>query len=85
MKESYLNLVNTFKELDLDDKKEEILKNLFELLKLLYLANKKIDDFNTLLPVLDSYRDDDEYYNQLFTFIISLKEETAKLIDAANL
>ena len=85
MKESYLNLVNTFKELDLDDKKEEILKNLFELLKLLYLANKKIDDFNTLLPVLDSYRDDDEYYNQLFTFIISLKEETAKLIDTANL
>ena len=30
------------------------------------------------------YSDEDEYFNLLFTYIISLKEENAKLIDKLN-
>ena len=84
MPKEYLNLINKFKHLDTDSKKEEIINNLFELLKLLYLTNKKIDNYNELLPVLKDYKNEDEYYDQLFTYIISLKEETAKLVDSTN-
>ena len=84
MNEKYINLIKNFKQLDIDDKKQEIMNNTFELLKLLYLTNKKIDNYNELLPVLKDYQDEDEYYNQLFTYIISLKEENAKLIEQIN-
>ena len=84
MNEKYINLIKKFKQLDIDDKKEEIMNNTFELLKLLYLTNKKIDNYNELLPVLHDYQDEDEYFIQLFTYIISLKEETAKLVDSIN-
>ena len=57
MKEKkYYDLVSSFSELDLEDKKEEVLK----------------------------HSDEDEYFNLLFTYIISLKEENAKLIDKLN-
>ena len=42
MKEKkYYDLVSSFSELDLEDKKEEVLKHTLELLQLLYLKNKK--------------------------------------------
>ena len=84
MKEEYLNLIRKFRNLDIDDKKQEIINNTFELLKLLYLTNKKIDNYNELLPILKDYQNEDEYYDQLFTYIISLKEENAKLIEQIN-
>ena len=81
MEERYLNLINAFKKLDVEDKKEEIIKNSFELLKLLYFVNKKIDNYNDILPVLNNYNNEDEYFDLLFTHIISLKEDSAKLIE----
>ena len=33
---------------------------------------------------LDKYSNDDEYLNLLFSYIISLKEENAKLIEKIN-
>ena len=79
MKPEHVNLINAFKELDNDDKKNEILKNILELLKLLYITNKSYDNYN--LPIIDDYTDDSEYYDMLFSYIISIKEENAKLID----
>lgn len=84
MEEKYLNLIESFKQLDINDKKEEIIKNIQELLKLLYLTNKNIDDFNTMLPVFDNYENEEEYFNLLFSYIISIKEENAKLINSIN-
>ena len=81
MEESYLNYIKNFNELDIEDKKEEIKNNLYDLLKLLYFTNKKIDDMNKILPVYENYTSDDEYFNLLFTYIISLKEENAKLLE----
>ena len=43
--------------------------------------NKKIDNMNEVLPIYNNYSNDDEYFNLLFTYIISLKEENAKLIE----
>lgn len=79
MKQEHINLVNSFKELDNDDKKNEILKNVLELLKLLYITNKSNDNYN--LSILNNYEDDSEYYDMLFSYIIAIKEENAKLID----
>ena len=80
MEESYINLIAKFKRMDIDDKKDELLKNTYELLSLLYFVNKKTNSINKVLPVLNEYQTDDEYFDQLFTYIISLKEENAKLI-----
>lgn len=81
MQEKYLNLVKNFKQLDIEEKQEEILKNLKELLHLLYITNKKLDEENNALGILKNYNDEDSYYDVLFTYIISLKEENAKLIN----
>ena len=82
MEKNYLELIETFKKLDINYKKEEIIKSISELLKLLYLVNKKIDESNTMLPILEDCENEDEYFNLLFSCIISLKEENAKLINS---
>ena len=84
MEEKYLNLLESFKRLDINDKKEEIIKNTYELLNLLYVTNKNTNQFNTMLPVYNNYDSEEEYFNLLFSYIISLKEENAKLINSIN-
>ena len=81
MEERYIKLIEAFHKLDVEDKKEEILKNIYDLLKVLYFTNKSIDSDNDILPVFTKSENEDEYYDQLFTYIISLKEENAKLIE----
>lgn len=84
MEEKHLNLLESFKRLDINDKKEEIIKNTYELLNLLYVTNKNTNQFNTMLPVYNNYDSEEEYFNLLFSYIISLKEENAKLINSIN-
>ena len=81
MEGQYINLIRNFKKLDIEDKKEEILKKIYELIQLLYLENKKIDSFNTPLVILQEYTDDDSYFDLLFTYVMTLREENAKLIE----
>lgn len=81
MNYSYIEMVKTFSELDIDDKREEILKNISELLKLFYYVNKKEDFLNETLPTIQEYESEDEYLDELFTKIISLKEESAKTVE----
>ena len=81
MMESYYELVDSFKDLDVYDKKEEVINELLSLLKLISMVNKNKDIMNEILPVIQSYDDEEEYFDELFTIIISLKEECAKLID----
>ena len=61
------------------------MKQSLELLKLLYYINKKINKYNEVLPILSEYNNEDEYFDNLFTIIISLKEENAKLLDNLNI
>ena len=85
MKEKkYYDLVSSFSNFDLEDKRYEVLKNTLELLQLLYLKNKEFDKSNEALSILNKYRDEEEYFNLLFSCIISLKEENAKLIEKLN-
>ena len=81
MEGQYINLIRSFKELDIEDKKEEILKKIYELIQLLYLENKKIDSFNIPLGILQEYTDDNSYFDLLFTYVMTLREENAKLIE----
>jgi len=85
MENKYIELIKAFKEMDIEDKKEDIMNQSLELLKLLYYVNKKINNYNEVLPILPEYNDEDEYFDKLFTIIISLKEENAKLLDNLNL
>ena len=66
MEEQYNNLIRNFKKLAVDDKKEEIIKKLYELIKLFYLENKKIDDFNVPLGILTHYTDDNPIMTYFF-------------------
>jgi hypothetical protein len=36
---------------------------------------------NDILPIYSNYSNEDEYFNLLFSYIISLKEENAKLLE----
>lgn len=81
MEEKYVELIKAFKQLDIEDKRNEILKKISELVNLLYLENQKIDSFNIPLGVLTQYNDEDSYYDLLFSYIITLREENAKLIE----
>ena len=81
MRQEYVELVNRFKELSDEQKMAEILSNINELLSLLYITNKSFNGLNEALPVINKYSDESEYFDALFTNIISLKEETAKLIN----
>ena len=81
MKENYINLLRNFKILDLEDKKDQILKKTYELLQLLYFENKKIDNLNSALGILKNFNDDDEYFDLLFSYIMTLREESAKIIE----
>ena len=46
MIDSYVNYVNVFKELDNEDKKEEIIKNFKELVIVLNEVNKRFNNVN---------------------------------------
>ena len=85
MENKYIELIKSFKEMDIEDKKEDVMTQCLDLLKLLYYINKKANEYNKLLPILSEYNDEDEYFDKLFTIIISLKEENAKLLDNLNL
>ena len=81
MQEKYLNYVSAFQKLDEEDKKQEITKNIRELLQLLYTTNNKLFEENNALPIINNYNNEDEYLTHIFTYLISLKEENAKLIE----
>ena len=84
MKEKHIELIKKFKKLDIEDKRSEVYKNTLELLQLLYYENKKIDNMNGILPVMSEYENEDQFLDVLFTTIISIKEENAKLIENIN-
>ena len=81
MIDKYINYFNSFKVLDTEDKKEEIINHFKDLIELLYKINKYYDNNNEILPILDKYETDEEFLDLLFTYIITLKEENAKMIE----
>ena len=84
MEEKYINLIKSFKTLDDEYKKEEILRNIYELLNLLHYINNKTNKFNNNLTLLNRIEKDSEYFDTLFSYIILLKEENAMLLKNIN-
>ena len=73
-------------ELDEEDKLEEIIKGVFELRDFLEIVNKKYDENNEMLDVLE-VTDTDEFSDKLdviYSYVTSIKEEVAKLFEIAN-
>ncbi len=81
MPTEYLNLFRNFKELDIEDKRRELLKVISDEIRLLYLENNKISSYNEQLGLLEEYNDEDEYLNLLFIYTMLLREENDKLIE----
>ncbi len=77
----YLDLFRNFKELDIEDKRRELLKVISDEIRLLYLENNKISSYNEQLGLLEEYNDEDEYLNLLFIYTMLLREENDKLIE----
>ena len=84
MKQEYIELVNKFKDLSKTEKQIEIISNINELLRLMYIMNKSLNQSNEVLPIIKNYSNELESYDVLFTKVISLKEEIAKLINFSN-
>lgn len=80
MIDSYVNYVNVFKELDNEDKKEEIIKNFKELVIALNEVNKRMNINDINLSIYDKMDSDEEFLMSLFTYSIVLKEEYAKIL-----
>lgn len=76
MENKVFEYIESFKELSKSDKKEEILKNIYELRDLFY----KINNVPILVNRLENYEDDNEVYNELFKEIIVIKEMTAEIL-----
>ncbi len=81
MPTEYLDLFRNFKELDIEDKRRELLKVISDEIRLLYLENNKISSYNEQLGLLEEYNDEDEYLNLLFIYTMLLREENDKLIE----
>ena len=81
MSTEYLDLFRNFKELDIEDKRRELLKVISDEIRLLYLENNKTSSNNELLGLLEEYNDEDEYLNLLFIYTMLLREENDKLIE----
>ena len=81
MSTEYLDLFRNFNELDIEDKRRELLKVISDEIRLLYLENNKISSYNEQLGLLEEYNDEDEYLNLLFIYTMLLREENDKLIE----
>ena len=81
MPTEYLNLFRNFKELDIEDKRRELLKVISDEIRLLYLENNKTSSNNELLGLLEEYNDEDWHLNLLFIYTMLLREENDKLIE----
>ena len=80
MKNSYDKYLDSFNKLDLDDKRCYIIDNLEELIKILYKINI---DYNKTCDILktNNYETEEEYLNELFKVVISLRGVCAGTID----
>ena len=79
MIDKYIKYVADFKNLDEEDKKIEIRSNLKELFELIVKLNTNINEKNMVLPIYNELQTDN-FYDEMFTYIISLKEEISKYI-----
>ena len=74
MEEKYNNYLDAFSKLDIADKRQEIINELLNIIKVFYKVNT---DFNLnvkLLPVKSDYESEEEYLNSLISYVISLRE-----------
>lgn len=81
MLEKYKEYIDSFDELDKEDKQQAIIENIEELIKFLYKANKNFIDAPNILPVFKNPQNDDEFLKSIFTYILSLKELSAETVD----
>lgn len=75
--EKYNNYMNSFKNLEFDEKKEFIISELNELINAFYKINLDFDKNDKILPMKEEYETDNEFLDKIFTSIISLKEISA--------
>ena len=77
MEEEYSNYIKAFGNLDDYDKKEEIIKNLKDLMEVFYKINVDFNIPTKVLPVADNTS---EYLTEIFNYILSLKEMSASTL-----
>ena len=78
MEEKYLNYIKAFNELDDFNKKEEILRNIKDLMNVFYKIANDFDETPKLLPTAEN----SDYLLEIFTYVLSLKEMSTKTLES---
>ena len=77
MEEKYRNYIVSFNVLEDDDKIDEIINNLKDLINVFYKVNNDLNINNNILPVTN-----DNTLTDIFTYILSLKKLTSGTLEA---
>ena len=72
MEKSYSNYLDSFDKLDTEDKRNYIMENLEEIMKLFYKVNLDYNKHSDILKT-GSYETEEEYLNELFKVVISIR------------
>lgn len=81
MEEKYSNYIEKFNELDISEKREFIVNNLEELMKVFTKINIDFGKETNSLPTTAEYETEEEFLTNIFTHILSLKEISAETIN----
>jgi len=77
VEEKYKDYLISFNNLDVYDKRKEIIDELFDLIRTFYKINKDFNIDSQILPVVKDYGTEEEYLTRLCSCILSLKEVSA--------
>lgn len=78
MENNFQKYILTFNKLNVNDKKEEIVRHFKELFEYF----KKINNID--YSIYDDYENDDEFFFIVFTYLITIKELSAITFDKIN-
>jgi len=77
VEEKYKDYLISFNNLDVYDKRKEIIDELLDLIRTFYKINKDFNIDSQILPVVKDYGTEEEYLTRLCSCILSLKEVSA--------
>ena len=80
MEEKYKDYLISFNNLDVHDKRKEIIDELLDLIRTFYKINRDFNIETQILPIVKDASTEEEYLTRLCSCILSLKEVSAGTI-----
>lgn len=80
MEEKYKDYMISFNNLDVYDKRNELINELLDLIKVFHKINKDFNVDSCILPIIKNDGTEEEYLTSLCSYVLSLKEVSASTI-----